>query len=182
MIGDSAVGKTSLMNSLVGSGCNESEAPTVGAAYVLYTEEIDGERVAMQIWDTAGQEQFRSIAPVYYRSANAAIVVFSKTDMASFEHLQDWISVFVENANRDAIVIVACNKDDCTSEHEVTVSQAQTWADEHGHTLCMTSAKTGDGVDQLFKKIALKLIGTGASQSVISPIALVPGQRRRCFC
>lgn len=106
-IGETSVGKTSIITQLVKKSFNPNEKSTVGAMFVVYNQKLDtstlkdelnnvnnngGEVVVeMQIWDTAGQERFRSLGPIYYRGAEAAVVVFDFTSLNSFERLQSWI-------------------------------------------------------------------------------------------
>ena len=93
-IGESSVGKTCLVNRFIRNKFNNAEANTVGAIYDTYTERRGDQSIEVQIWDTAGQEKFRSLAPVYYRGADAAVVVFDMTKPSTFQCLQSWIDDF----------------------------------------------------------------------------------------
>lgn len=156
-IGDSSVGKTSIINQLVNQKFNDSEQSTIGAMFVIHVEEIENTRIEMQIWDTAGQEKFRSLGPIYYRNADAAVVVFDTTQQISFKHLDSWIDAFTEVAGTEAVIIIAGNKSDIIDENEVTNEMAQKYANENGYAYFPTSALTGSGIQEMFHNIALKL-------------------------
>ena len=154
MIGDSGVGKTSIINSVMGNQFNPNEVATIGAMFVLHSEEHNGCRFEFQVWDTAGQEKFRSLGPIYYRNADAAIAVFSMTDEDSLRNLDSWIDAFTYSTGKTPVVIVVGNKSDLIDDRRVDSEQARAWASEHHHPFIMTSAKTGDGIGELFVKLA----------------------------
>ena len=125
--------------------------------FVIHVEEIENTRIEMQIWDTAGQEKFRSLGPIYYRNADAAVVVFDTTQQISFKHLDSWIDAFTEVAGTEAVITIAGNKCDIVDENEVTNDMAQKYAEENGYSYFPTSALKGDGIQEMFHSIALKL-------------------------
>ncbi|OHT01720.1 small GTP-binding protein [Tritrichomonas foetus] len=157
-IGEESVGKTSITNRLVGDNFNPYEPGTIGANYQQYKEEIDGNKVEIQIWDTAGQEKFKSLSPIYFRNAAAAVVVFSLTSKSSFSRLRDWIDSFTEIAGTNTIIFLAGNKTDLDSEFEVNIDEAKDWAQSHSYKMYLTSAKTGDGIHELFSDLAKELL------------------------
>jgi small GTP-binding protein len=157
-IGDSAVGKTSLVSRLMEERFDPGEAPTIGANWQLYVHEFNCERVELQIWDTAGQEKFRSLGPLYYRSASGAIAVFDVTRRSSFESLDSWISAFTEVAGLQVTVVIAANKSDMDHERQVSQKESQDWARQRGCMLYETSAKTGENVAQLFRALAEEVL------------------------
>ena len=163
VVGDSAVGKTSILNQLIDSNFNPYEQSTVGANYQLYVEEIDGQKVEMQIWDTAGQEKFRSLAPIYFRNSAAAVAVYDQTSRPSFEHLNAWIKTFTEIAGTETVVTVAANKCDLQESIEVPFEEAKDWANSKGISIVSTSARSGTGVKQLFSDLAKELIKSNIS-------------------
>ncbi|KAK8852919.1 hypothetical protein M9Y10_017913 [Tritrichomonas musculus] len=169
-IGETSVGKTSIITQLVKKSFNPNEKSTVGAMFVVYNQKLDtstlkdelnnvnnngGEVVVeMQIWDTAGQERFRSLGPIYYRGAEAAVVVFDFTSLNSFERLQSWITAFQDVAGTDTIIFIIGNKIDLKEKAQVPVETAQGWAAERGFKFFSTSALTGEGVEEVFKQLA----------------------------
>jgi small GTP-binding protein len=155
MIGDAYVGKTSVLNHLLLHSFNPGELSTVAANYQSYSTIVDDLSIEMQIWDTAGQEVFRSLAPIYYRDSDGAVLVYDVTNHLTFDHLTEWISAFTAVAKPGAIIVVAANKSDLP-DHKVQVSlkDAQSWTQRMGYELQLTSAKTGAGVKPLFEKLA----------------------------
>ena len=123
-IGDSSVGKTSIINSRKNE-FNPAEPNTVGTLYDSFTDKRDKNDIEVQIWDTAGQEQYRSLGPIYYRSSAGAIVVFDITNKKSFDDLEEWISVFKREAGERTIVVVVGNKTDLESDRVVSKEDAE---------------------------------------------------------
>lgn len=160
LIGDASVGKTSILNRLIEDRYDELEAQTIGANYQLFTQEIDSSRVEMQLWDTAGQEKFRSLIPVYYRNAIAAVAVYDVSNMDSFSHLSDWIEQFQNEAGVAAVVFVVGNKTDLVDDRQVKAEDAESWAHARNYSFFECSAKSGDGVKHLFEEMAKAIVVT----------------------
>jgi small GTP-binding protein len=158
VIGNTEVGKTSILNQLISSTFHEHEPPTLGANFQIRVEEVNGTKVEIQIWDTAGQERYRSLSPVYYRNSSGAIVVFDITNRQSFEDMSDWIKSFIAVAEPDSAIIIVGNKSD-RSDVQVPLNEAKAWAAAKEYELVITSAKTGDGIEQLFRKLGQILVG-----------------------
>jgi small GTP-binding protein len=158
VIGDSTVGKTSLLHNLVSGTFNEHESPTVVSNFHIFAEDVEGVGVELQIWDTAGQEKFRSLAPIYFRNAAAAIAVYDRTSRTTFENLSQWIEAFTEIAGYQTVVAIAGNKLDLTDEAEVTLTEAKEWAEGHNYILAETSALTGAGVQDLFRELVAAIL------------------------
>ena len=113
--------------------------------------------VKFNIWDTAGQDRFRSIAPLYYRGASAAIVVYDVTSYLSFVSAKSWIEELVENQPEILIVVVGNKVDLEPSRNTVTYTEAESYSEENGFLHLGTSAKTPKNVQELFYEIARKL-------------------------
>jgi small GTP-binding protein len=160
-VGDSAVGKTSLLASLMGTPFNAHEPNMVGANWHLFAHEIDGRTVELQVWDTAGQERYRALGPLYYRDAAAGVVVFDITARPSWRSVRRWTDSVLAAAG-DPLVFVVGNKADRADERAVTEEEARAWADSNNCEYFETSARTGQGVRALFETIALRLAGSGA--------------------
>jgi small GTP-binding protein len=153
-IGDSSVGKTSLVNRLMEDRFSPNEQMTVGANWQPFTHSFGTERVELQIWDTAGQEHFRSLGPLYYRNAVGAIVVFDVTDRTSFDNLQNWVAAFTAVAGTNVIVVVAANKCDLEEKRTVSLKEGLDWARSRRFQIYETSAKTGQNVAAMFAALA----------------------------
>lgn len=111
----------------------------------------------LQIWDTAGQEKYHSLAPLYYRGAAAAIIVYDITNQQSFNTLKDWVTELQSQAPRDMVLVIAGNKCDLQSSREVETSTAQRYAEEMGAAFFETSAKDDDGIRDIFTEIVKRL-------------------------
>ena len=170
-IGETAVGKTSLINRLINGKFSEGENPTIGGNFLMHYEEFNGQRVELQIWDTAGQEKYRSLSPIYCRDASAGILVFDLTNKETFLKLESWYRIFADAAGQGAILYIVANKSDMKSEQQVSVEEAEKWASEKGCIFFVTSAKTGEGISELFKSIAEKLVQT-KNKDMTSPVGV----------
>ena len=156
MVGDSGVGKTSLVEKFYSGGFNEQQHTTVGAAYVKALVQLDdATNVTLNLWDTAGQERFQSLIPLYLRNAFGIIFVFDLTGENQIQML-DTIYASLQDQLTDEIQILLCgNKVDLRDDFDLGPFKA--WAEKHGTTLMITSAKTGIGVKDLFFEIANKI-------------------------
>jgi small GTP-binding protein len=154
VIGDSSVGKTCLVSRMMEDRFDSNEQPTVGANWQLYVRNFNNDRVELQIWDTAGQEKFRALGPLYYRSALGAIAVFDVSSRESFVHLGSWIDAFTEVAGTDVRIVIAANKSDLEEDRQVRVKESRDWASARGWMIYETSARTGENVESLFQALA----------------------------
>jgi small GTP-binding protein len=182
MIGDSAVGKTSLLNRAMGCKFNREEMATVGANWHLYTHECSGSQVELQIWDTAGQEKYRALGPLYYRTAVGAVVVYDITRRSSFDNVQRWIASFVGTAGTNVVIIVVGNKSDETVGRQVTEREALDWCEAHQYDWYETSAKTGSNVQTVFEMLAEKVARLDVTEVLkgSSDFANQPGPSQKC--
>ncbi|KAH0791352.1 small GTP-binding protein [Histomonas meleagridis] len=160
LIGDTSVGKTCLLGQLIDNKFDPAEQSTVGANYQIFNEEIDGYKVEVQIWDTAGQEKFKSLGPIYFRNALGALAVYDITNKNTFEHLEDWIKSFTDIAGNESTVFIVANKSDLVQEQEVEFTDAKNYANQRGYKAFETSAKTGQGVQELFSDLAKTILLT----------------------
>jgi small GTP-binding protein len=158
LVGDSSVGKTSIINRFIHDRFNPSEPNTIGALYDSYSEQRNGQTVDVQIWDTAGTEQYQSLTPVYFRSAAAALVVFDITNPISFASLGKWLSAFRAVATDKAIVFIVGNKVDIEHARKIGKQEAEDWAAERGAEYRETSASTGRGILEMFSGLIDKLV------------------------
>jgi small GTP-binding protein len=157
VIGAVSVGKTSITNRLQYSQFEEEYQPTVGAGYVAHRANYRGQDVELQIWDTAGMERYRSLGPIYYRDALAAIVVYAQDDQQSASALTKWLDAFRATVKGEAYVAIVGNKDDL-EEKIVSAEPIRQWAAENGFDFFLTSAKTGVGVTELFEAVIQHLV------------------------
>ncbi|KAF8272983.1 GTP-binding protein RAB5 [Lactarius quietus] len=166
LLGESAVGKSSLVLRFVKDQFDDYRESTIGAAFLTQTVNLeDGTSVKFEIWDTAGQERYKSLAPMYYRNANCAVVVYDITQTASLEKARNWIRELQRQADPSIVIALCGNKLDLAARRQVTQEEAQKYAEEEGLMWAETSAKNGEGVADIFTRIAKKLPTTAQPAS-----------------
>lgn len=126
---------------------------TIGIEFGSRTVTIDGKQVKLQIWDTAGQEKFRSITRSYYRGAAGCLLVYDITRRDTFEHVTSWLDDARKYSSKEISIMLIGNKADLDSERQVSFEEASAFAEKHGLTFLETSAKTAANVDEAFLKV-----------------------------
>eukprot|EP00700_Malawimonas_jakobiformis_P003811 EC726731.1.p1 GENE.EC726731.1~~EC726731.1.p1 ORF type:complete len:208 (+),score=33.86 EC726731.1:110-733(+) len=164
LLGDSAVGKSSLVLRFVRGQFSEYQESTIGAAFLTQTVNVNDVTVKFEIWDTAGQERCHSLAPMYYRGAAAAIVVYDITSKDSFERAKSWVQELQRQGSSNIVIALAGNKLDLEAQRKVDYEEARRYAEENGVMFMETSAKTAQNVRDLFLQIAQKLPKTAPSR------------------
>ena len=149
LIGDSGVGKYSLLLRFADDTYTETYISTIGVDFKIRTVDLEGKTVKLQIWDTAGQERFRTITSSYYRGAHGIIVVYDVTDAESFDHVKTWLDEIDCYARQDVNKLLVGNKSDLTSKKKVDFETAKAFADEHNIPFLETSAKNSSNVEQV---------------------------------
>ena len=135
------------------AGVFENTSTTLGASYSAKTEVIDDHIFRLQIWDTAGQEKYRGMTPMYYHNAHIAIIVYSITSSESFEAVDTWFKSLHNNADSNIIIFLVGNKVDLDSERQISTEEGEKKAKQYGAEFCEVSAKTGFGIADLFSLI-----------------------------
>ena len=158
IIGDSGVGKSSLMNRFSDNVFSESYINTIGVDFKIRTIEVNGKIIKLQIWDTAGQERFRTIVSSYYRGAHGIMIVFDITDKDSFNNVSMWNDEIKKYASSNVKTILIGNKADFESKRQVDYSEAKEYADNNNMSYYETSAKTALNVEKSFFELATLLI------------------------
>lgn len=169
LLGESAVGKSLIVHRFVKNTFDDMRESTIGAAFLTQTISLPEENatIKFEIWDTAGQERYKGLAPMYYRNAHAALCVYDITLQSSFVKAQEWIKELKRQAPEGIVVALVGNKADLESERQVDASEVDSYLEQLSrenesegfkpviHLEC--SAKSGDGVLDIFDKIARKL-------------------------
>eukprot|EP01035_Chromulina_nebulosa_P025824 gene25823-33731_t len=154
VIGDTGVGKSCLLLQFVDRRFSSVHDLTIGVDFGSRIIDLHGEKVKLQIWDTAGQESFRSIARSYYRDAAGALLVFDVTRRETFGHLSRWLEEARQFANSNICITLVGNKSDVVSKRVVQRAEAQAFADDNGLLYVEASAKSAEGVDDAFIRTA----------------------------
>lgn len=168
LIGDPAVGKTTLAGATMNAPFSSIYKPTVGASLTKIPYEIGNETIWIHLWDTAGMEQYRSLAPVYYRDSQAAVLVYDVTNRQSFESLQSWLQYFRSTVGPDCPVILLGNKLDLIDNSTISNETAQQFANENCLTSLFVSAKEWTNVTKFVDELADSLIKSQPFPEVIN--------------
>ena len=137
---------------------SDRQESTFQAHYCEKILNLGSKQVTLSIWDTAGQERFHALAPIYYRDASGAILVYDITDKTSFNKVQHWVHELRTVVGKDIVLIVSANKEDLQHKRQVNLSDAKEYANKVNAKVVATSAKTGNGVEELFLELTKKLL------------------------
>ena len=157
IIGDPSVGKSNLLMKFANNKFTEEYEATIGVEFGVKNITLDNQIFRIQIWDTAGQENFRSITRAYYKNCVCAMVVYDITNKKSFDNVQNWIKDVITNSPKTVLIILIGNKIDLIDKRQVSFDDGQEFAINQGIIFMETSAKTGDGVEEIFKKSAQEI-------------------------
>lgn len=165
-IGDSSVGKTSIINQYIYGSVTPDHQPTIGIDFFAKSLKIDNKSIRLQIWDTAGQEKFRTLSRQFYRNVDGVILVYDITRKETLTHIDDyWIQQLTENATDSYQIILVGNKsdlkNDCDPNNLVTTEMGQELARKHSAMFVEASAKTADHVQNAFEELVNRLRADG---------------------
>ena len=159
MVGDSHVGKTSLLRRYVVGQYTENYMATIGVDYKQRSVDVDGRKVKLQIWDTAGQERFRAVTKNYYRGVDGIVITYDVTSRASFENVHRWINEMRKNTSGTVQMILIGNKVDVPeNERVVSAREGNAFAQEQNLVHFECSAKQGSHVEEAFQHLVKTLI------------------------
>ena len=159
LLGDSGVGKSSIVERFKYDSFDGEYKPTIGATFTAMNMKIPNseDRIKYEIWDTAGQEIYRSLTSFYYKDASAAILAYDITQVDSYESLKFWVEELKKNDKGNIVLAIVANKADLKESEVVDPVVAKKFAQSVGGFYIRTSAKTSDGVEELFVNIASEL-------------------------
>jgi small GTP-binding protein len=182
ILGDSRVGKTSMITRQMLGYQPATQNATIGCHCSEIHVIFDKKDITLQVWDTAGQEMYRALVPVYLRGAHAAILVYDVTDRSSFAALSHWYDVLIDVVPTGTSIYVVGNKIDLDADAVIEDGQAEQFAKEHDAELFKVSAITGQGLDAVFEAIARKLV-EGVEPDDVSGIGVANLKRGHpCQC
>ena len=151
-LGDQNVGKSCILNRFMNDVFIEEYQATIGLDFQSKNVQIDNQDIHLLLYDTAGQEKFRSLIPMYTRDANIILLVYDISSKESFEHLPDWLKDLNNINKNDVIFALVGNKNDLADNRQITFEEGEKYAKENDFIFQEVSAKTGDGFSELFYK------------------------------
>ncbi len=159
LIGDSTVGKSSLLRQFKEGAYSPDISLTVGVDFHARLIHVDGQAIKLQLWDTAGQDRFRAIVRAYYRNAVGGLLVFDITNRESFANLTVWFEDAQQNAERHHLVFVLVgNKTDQQRHREVSKEEGMKYAEDHDMEYIETSAKSATNVEEAFHMLSRRIL------------------------
>lgn len=169
-VGDSTVGKTSIIYSHLNQ--TVASTSTLGATSTRIETTVEDQTIVLNVWDTAGQESFRNLVPIYAKGAQAAVIVFDQSNSESFDHTKEWYK-YITDLVGDIIICLAANKSDLPCA--VDFNEVYSWASEHNMNVITTSALEGTNVDEVFgcvsRELFLKFVKNDAKSKEPEPEA-----------
>lgn len=157
LIGDSGVGKSSILAQFANKEFQESYISTIGVDFKISFLQIKNKKVKLQIWDTAGQERFRTITSSYYRGAHGIIVVYDITSLESFQNVKSWLGEIKKFSTNNVEILLVGNKTDLAHQRHVSYDVAKEFADSLNMSFIETSAKNASNIVEAYDKIATRI-------------------------
>ena len=154
VIGDSFVGKSCIVAKYIHGGFDEEFKTTIGIEFGSKDLTINGKVYRIQIWDTAGQETFRSITRAYYKNSVCSFIVYDVTNRQSFLNVQDWFNECKKQTPKTAMMVLVGNKIDLNNKREVSYEEGENFAKNNSMLFYETSAKNGDNIENMFYESA----------------------------
>ena len=159
MLGEGRVGKTSVSLRYVNGDWSPDQKSTVAAGFLQKKIHMSKKSIQLNIYDTAGQERFHALAPIYYRGAQGAVLVYDITDQPTFERVQRWVKELKKMADKNISLVIVGNKCDLESRREVDNDAAVEYVNSLGNAdHVLASAKTALGIEQAFFTLARRMI------------------------
>ena len=158
MLGDSEVGKSCFLMRYSDNVFVENYITTIGLDYKLKTVKLDnGKTIKVQLWDTAGQDKYRTIAKNYYKGSHGILLLYDITKISSFDNIREWIRDIKEEVDENAILFLIGNKIDLSDKRVITKEKGTELAGEYKIPFFEASAKSGENVDEIFKALYKKI-------------------------
>ena len=161
LLGETSVGKTSIISRYVNDTFETNSLTTTGASYAYKTIHLKqyNKSIKFEIWDTAGQERYRSLTKIFYKNASVAILCYDITKKGSFDEIKNyWFNQVKNNSPNDIVIAIAANKSDLYENEQVNEEEARNYAKSVGAIFIGTSAMNASGIEDLFKAVGSKFI------------------------
>ena len=160
LIGESGVGKTCIINQFMNGKFDANSLSTLSAQFFRKNIVFSGDKnITLDIWDTAGQEMFRSLNRIFYSNSKVVVLVYDVTNKKSFDELKNyWWGQIKENCNNNIIIALAANKCDLYEQRQVSDEEGEEFAENLGALFASTSAKNDSGITKLFEDIASRIL------------------------
>ena len=158
LLGESSVGKTSIILRYIENSFNESDISTCGIDVKCKYVSCENKKIRLDIWDTAGQERFRGLTKNYFRGGHGFIFVYDITNKESFDKLKGWMKDAKEKIENDYKMIIVGNKKDCEDKRQIDFQTLKEFGEVKQINYFEVSAKTGEGIDQIFNDFVIELL------------------------
>ena len=158
LLGDTSVGKTCFFMQYIDNTFHEVHISTVGLDNKVKDVQLDDKVYKVQIWDTAGQDRFRSITKNYFKGAHGIVLLYDITNKVSFENVRNWLKQIKEEVDDNVCIILVGNKIDLEDKRQVTKEEGENMAEEYGLMHFECSAKTGENIHESFNELLKKTV------------------------
>ena len=165
LVGDSSVGKTTLLLKYVEGKFSDSHITTIGVEYKDKEITVDNRKINLQIWDTSGQERYRSITKNFYRNADGILFIFDVTNEESFNQLKDWLTSS-EVCDKDFKKLIVGNKIDLKEKRVVNKEKMENFAEKKELKCFETSAKDNTNVNEVFEEMAKLILSNKTDEQI----------------
>lgn len=178
--GQQGVGKTALLNRRITGNFTNDYRPTIAAAFATVTETVHNKPVILNVWDTAGQEKYQSMMPLYFRNVACMILVMDVSDPNSWDFIRRWTETELVSIIPKPTVVVCLNKSDLKSA--VDIPAIAEWASQASYPIYHTSAFTGVNVNEVFRKVATILFDNDAGYAGGPGVQLQQNNGKKSCC
>jgi small GTP-binding protein len=161
LLGDSSVGKTCFLLRYIDDTYTENHISTIGVDYKVKMISHEDQVIKLQVWDTAGQDRFRSITKNYFRGSNGIMLIYDITNQGSFQNIKNWIWQIKDSLANDASVTLVGNKCDLESARKIQKAEGQKLAEEYGFHFFETSAKENINIFETFHDLTMEMMKKG---------------------
>ncbi len=166
LLGDSSVGKTCFLMRYIDNTFQDIHMSTIGLDYKLKNVQLEnGKMVKIQLWDTAGQDRFRSITKNYYKGAHGIILIYDITENKTFENVKNWMNQIKEEVSDKVTIVLVGNKIDVEEHRKVKTEQGESMAKDFGIMFFECSAKTGENINGIFNSLVRKVVDNFAKSA-----------------